>query len=93
MSIDDGYYAFTIVTNVSAQSFIFENEFNLLDLSENRIYTDRDYECQNGIKLSVHLKNTMTYILIVTTVHTYATGEFFLFVHGTNNVTLEHISK
>lgn len=53
-----------------------------------------NYSCGGyDFQFSIYLQMNITYILVITTFQPNIRGEFSVFVYGSNNVTLNRISK
>ncbi|CAF1633182.1 unnamed protein product, partial [Adineta steineri] len=88
-----GLYTFFSKSKMDTYGYIYKDYFNPSNPDENRL-TDGYQGCESfGFRFTVALKNSITYILIVTTYHSNETGTFSVFVSGPNNVDLKNISS
>ncbi|CAF4050578.1 unnamed protein product, partial [Adineta steineri] len=87
-----GLYVLWSENNINAYGYIYKNDFNPLTPSENLLLS-HDGECNDGqFKLIIDLDNNTRYILVVTTHDSKKTGNFSVFISGSNNVSLSLFS-
>ena len=73
--------------------YIYKNDFNALKPFQN-LLLQHDGSCNDRqFKLIINLEINTRYVLVVTTHRPDTIGNFLVFVSGSNNVTLNRISK
>ncbi|CAF3536439.1 unnamed protein product [Adineta steineri] len=88
-----GLYVLSSESNINAYGYIYKNDFNPLNPSENLLLSHGG-ECNVGqFKLIIDLEINTRYILVVTTHESKITGNFSISIFGPNNVSLSRFSK
>ncbi len=89
-----GQYVIWSESSISnTYGYIYKNDFNPLKPFEN-LLLQHDGSCNEGqFKLFIDLEMNTRYVLVVTTHRPNTKGNFSIFISGSNNVTLRHISK
>jgi hypothetical protein len=78
---------------MNTYGYIYKNDFNPLQPSEN-LLLEHDGSCnQEQFKLIIDLEVNTRYILVVTTYFPKAMGRFSVFVSGPDNVSLIPFSE
>ena len=67
---------------MSTDVALYENEFNLVDPSQNQIARNSERCGDGGHRLHAFLQKNTTYILVVTTIYENTTGAFSIFIKG-----------
>lgn len=90
----NGVYVLRSESSISqTYGYIYKNNFNALKPSEN-LLLQHDGFCNEGqFKLMIDLEMNIRYILVVTTHRPNTIGNFFIFISGPKNITVNHISK
>jgi len=91
--VETGCYNF--ISNNSIKTFysIYKNNFNPSVATENLVLRNADICDNTQFRLITHLQSNITYILVVTTYHSYDTGTYSIVISGSNNVNLTYLSK
>ncbi|CAF0858294.1 unnamed protein product [Adineta steineri] len=86
-----GLYTVLSKSNMNTHGSIYKRSFDPSKPYENRLLEDDDSCSPYHFKLTIYLKTSITYILIVTTYDSNMTGAFSIFVSGPNNIDLKNI--
>jgi hypothetical protein len=86
-------YSFSSESNLDAFVYIYKNIFHPDNPSLNLLTKSRT-DSENGqFKLTVFLQPWMSYILLITTFSSNATGKFYVVTSGPAKIALRHIRK
>ncbi|CAF1456527.1 unnamed protein product, partial [Adineta steineri] len=89
-----GYYAFLISSKMkSMYAYIYTNNFNPFDVSENVLSHNKDYENQGQFKVTAILQANMIYVVVMTTSSQNLTGNFSIQVFGPSYVGFNRIRE
>jgi hypothetical protein len=88
--VEDGYYTLASMSAVNTIGYIYMNNFNPFNLSENLLSQNDDSCGKDQFRLITHLRTNTTYVLVVTTSFPKDTEQFSILVSGPNNVHLNH---
>ena len=92
-AVEDGYYTLRSMSDINTIGYIYMNNFNLFNLSEN-LLSENDDSCGEGqFRLITHLLANTTYVLVVTTSSPNVTGAFSILASGPSTVTLNHMGE
>lgn len=90
---ESGIYGFQMNSTVKIYGYIYENQFDPLNPSQNLLveasYTCNMYEFQ----FIIHLTMDTTYELVMTTFDPHVQGPFSVCVLGPNNISINRTSK
>ena len=87
------FYIVASQSMLNTLSYIYEDNFNPLNPSNN-VLLERYTGCDNyQFKLGAYLHANKTYFVVVTTLHPTKTGNFAVIVSGRNKVRLTQNSK
>ena len=91
----NGSYLIWVDSSIHTYGYIYENHFDPLKPSVNRLFEHNGTCNQEQLKFIVSLQMNIRYVLVVTTFDSYTIGEFSLYISGLNhtNVTVQHFSK
>jgi hypothetical protein len=88
-----GEYNLRSNSRIDTVGYIYKDNFNLVDPSEN-LLSQNDNGCvERQFKLNVNLQVGTTYILFVTTSSPNITGAFSILAYGPSTVSLSRISE
>jgi hypothetical protein len=88
-----GEYNLRSNSRIDTVGYIYKDNFNLVDLSEN-LLPQNDNGCfERQFKLNVNLQVGTTYMLFVTTSSPNITGAFSILAYGPSTVSLSRISE
>jgi hypothetical protein len=88
-----GEYVIWSESDFDIYGYIYKNDFDSLKPSENLLIKHNGY-CNGGqFKLFINLEIDTRYVLVVTTHRPKTIGNFSITISGSENVTLNHISK
>ncbi|CAF4206550.1 unnamed protein product, partial [Adineta steineri] len=87
-----GLYTFSSKSNMDTYGSIYKDYFNPYNPNENRLLYDAVNCAPYQSSFRIGLEAGVRYILIVTTYDSKATGEFSIFVSGSDNVDLNKIT-
>ncbi len=91
--VTNGVYTLSSHSTIDTYGYIYQDSFNLFNLSENLLSND-DNSCNNNqFKLINQLQIHTTYVLVLTTYYTDEIGNFSIIVTGPNEVILSQISE
>ncbi|CAF4112292.1 unnamed protein product, partial [Adineta steineri] len=90
--ITSGLYTFFSKSNMSTYGSIYEDYFNPSNPYENQLGFSAGTCKSNQFGFTTALENSITYILIVTTVSSNITDAFSVFVSGPDTVDLKNIT-
>ena len=91
--MESGDYTFNSLGSLDMYGSMYKSQFNPLYPHNDLLKSNDDNVVSLHFKLDVHLDVDMTYILVVTTSESKATGPFSIVVYGKRKVTLERLSK
>lgn len=92
-AVTTGFYSLSGKSEVDIYGYIYKSNFNPLSPFEN-LLSENGVSCgDRQFVLTTILDTVSTYILVVTTFSPNETGNFFIFVSGPNNVSLNHTSE
>ena len=91
--VEDGNYILGSESEIDTVGYLYENQFNPLNPSTNRLNENDEGGCDNQFKLIHYLQKQITYILVVTTYEPNKLGSYSVIALGPNNVTLKQFSK
>jgi hypothetical protein len=94
VNVDEtGYYILESNSNVDTYGYIYEDNFNPFNPSEN-LLLEHDESCDSHhFKLTAVLQASTTYMLAVTTYYPNVTGAFSIVTYGLNTIHLSRTSK
>ncbi|CAF1304835.1 unnamed protein product [Adineta steineri] len=87
-----GFYTFFSKSNMDTYGVIYKDYFNPYNPNENRLLYDAVNCAPYQSSFRIALEAGVRYILIVTTYDSKATGEFSIFVSGSDDVDLKKIT-
>jgi hypothetical protein len=88
-----GCYSLDSSSSVNTFGYLYKNDFNPLNVSEN-LFAQNDGSMNNmQFKFITHLVASTTYVLVVTTSSPNLTAAFTVLVSGPNTVRLNRISE
>ena len=90
---ETGDYSISSNSIMDTYGFIYENNFDVFNLTKNLIGTNDDNGCDGQFKLTKQLRVKTRYILIVTTYYRNKFGPFSVVVMGPKNVSINRISE
>ncbi len=89
----NGTYSFDSNNTIITYGYIYKNDFDPWYPTKN-LLVQSNYSCgEYHFHLTTHLQVNTTYVLVVTTFDRNVQGEFSVLVSGTNNISLNRISK
>jgi hypothetical protein len=86
-------YSFSSESNIDTYGYIYENIFHPDNPSLNLLTKSRTGSEHGQFKLTVFLQPFMSYILLITTYSSNATGKFYIVTSGPAKVALRHIRE
>ena len=86
-------YSISSNSIMDTYGFIYENNFDVFNLTKNLIETNDDNGCDGQFKLTKQLRIETRYILIVTTFDPNRFETFSVVVIGSKNVSINRISE
>ncbi|CAF1035438.1 unnamed protein product [Adineta steineri] len=86
--VETGYYALTSSSNVNTFGYIYKDDFNPRNPSENLLSQDYRSCSYQDFKFIAYLQTGTKYILVVTTSSPNITGKFSILTSGPNVITL-----
>jgi hypothetical protein len=94
VNVDEtGLYRVESNSHVDTYGYIYKDSFNPFNPFQNLV-SQNDANCgEHQFRLITLFQASKTYVLVVTTYAPYETGPFSIFVSGSNNVSLKHISE
>lgn len=89
-----GLYSFLINSSVVRYGFIYKDQFNPFNTSDN-LYSNFFYQCFHGdaFGLAANLQFNVTYFLILTKYNRYGIGTFSVIASGPEKVIFNRICK
>jgi len=88
--VENGTYTFSSYSEINTYGYLYENNFNPFNPSENRINENDDSGCNGQFKLIQYMQKQKIYILVITTVRENDIGPFTITAFGSNDVTMKH---
>ena len=90
----NGTYLIWVESSIHTYGYIYQDHFDPLKPSLNQLFQHNGTCNQDQLKFILNLQINIRYILVVTTLNSYATGQFSLFISGLShtNVTVRHSS-
>ncbi|CAF3917205.1 unnamed protein product [Adineta steineri] len=88
-----GFYTFLSSGKMDTHGSIYNEYFKPSSPHENRLSDDQGSCEQYQFQFRVYLKNSITYILVVTTTYYNVTGKFSIFIYGPDIVAWKNISS
>jgi hypothetical protein len=88
------YYTIQSSSNIDTYGYIYENQFNPFNTTENLLTSDDNGDDSSSqFKIEIPLYIDTTYILVVTTASPKQLGEINIILLGLTNVTVERLSE
>nr|ACD54717.1 NHL repeat containing protein-like protein [Adineta vaga] len=89
---ENRYYTIRSNAKIDTYGYLYENEFDPLNPTENLLLKDDDGGYNGQFKFEIPLYNDMIYILLVTTFTPITVGDIEINIFGLKNVTIKRLT-